>query len=58
VKPELVFELAFENIQRSSRHKSGIAVRLPRVARWRIDKRPEEADTLETVRGLINGEEA
>jgi DNA ligase-1 len=58
VKPELVFELAFEDIQRSSRHKSGIAVRLPRVARWRMDKRPEEADTLETVRGLINGEGA
>jgi DNA ligase 1 len=58
VKPELVFELAFEGIQRSTRHKSGIAVRLPRVARWRMDKRPEEADTLETVRGLIEREEA
>jgi ATP-dependent DNA ligase len=58
VKPELVFELAFEDIQRSTRHKSGIAVRLPRVARWRMDKRPEEADTLERVRGLIEGEEA
>ena len=58
VKPELVFELAFEDIQRSTRHKSGIAVRLPRIARWRMDKRPEEADTLERVRGLIDGEEA
>jgi DNA ligase-1 len=58
VKPELVFELAFEDIQRSTRHKSGIAVRLPRVARWRMDKRPEEADTLETVKRLIDGEEA
>lgn len=57
VKPELVFELAFEGIQRSSRHKSGIAVRFPRMARWRTDKRPEDADTLETVRGLIEGEE-
>jgi DNA ligase-1 len=57
VKPELVFELAFEGIQRSTRHKSGIAVRFPRMARWRTDKRPEEADTLETVRGLIHGEE-
>ena len=57
VKPELVFELAFEDIQRSTRHKSGIAVRLPRVARWRTDKRPEEADTLETVRALIEGYE-
>jgi DNA ligase-1 len=57
VKPELVFELAFEGIQRSTRHKSGIAVRFPRMARWRTDKRPEEADTLETVRGLIAEDE-
>jgi DNA ligase-1 len=57
VKPELVFELAFEGIQRSTRHKSGIAVRFPRMARWRTDKRPEDADTLDTVRGLIDGEE-
>ncbi|HET8622435.1 MAG TPA: ATP-dependent DNA ligase [Gemmatimonadales bacterium] len=53
VKPELVFELAFEGIQRSSRHKSGIAVRFPRMARWRTDKRAEDADTLETVRALL-----
>jgi DNA ligase-1 len=54
VKPELVFELAFEGIQPSSRHKSGIAVRFPRMARWRTDKKAEEADTIETVRGLLN----
>jgi DNA ligase-1 len=53
VKPELVFELAFEGIQRSTRHKSGIAVRFPRMARWRTDKRPEQADTIETVRALL-----
>jgi DNA ligase-1 len=53
VRPELVFELAFEGIQRSTRHKSGIAVRFPRMARWRTDKRPEQADTLETVRALV-----
>ena len=53
VKPELVFELAFEGIQRSSRHRSGIAVRFPRMARWRTDKRPEDADSLETVRALL-----
>jgi DNA ligase-1 len=53
VKPELVFELAFEGIQASSRHKSGIAVRFPRMARWRTDKRPEDADTLDTVRALL-----
>lgn len=53
VKPELVFELAFEGIQRSTRHKSGIAVRFPRMARWRTDKQAEEADTIETVRALL-----
>jgi DNA ligase 1 len=53
VRPELVFELAFEGIQRSTRHKSGIAVRFPRMARWRTDKRPEQADTLQAVRALI-----
>jgi len=52
VKPELVFELAFEGIQPSSRHRSGIAVRFPRMARWRHDKKPEDADTLDTLRAL------
>jgi len=53
VKPELVFELAFEGIQESTRHKSGIAVRFPRMTRWRHDKPAAEADTLETVRGMV-----
>ena len=53
VKPELVFELHFEGIQPSTRHKSGIAVRFPRMARWRTDKKAEEADTIERVRGLL-----
>jgi DNA ligase-1 len=53
VKPELVFELAFEAIQRSPRHRSGIAVRFPRMARWRTDKKAEDADTIETVRALL-----
>lgn len=53
VKPELVFELAFENIQISSRHKSGIAVRFPRMVKWRHDKKPGDADQLETIRSLI-----
>jgi DNA ligase-1 len=53
VKPELVFELAFEAIQRSSRHKSGIAVRFPRMLRWRTDKPITEADSLETIRALL-----
>jgi DNA ligase-1 len=53
VEPQLVFELAFEGIQRSPRHKSGIAVRFPRIARWRRDKPVAEADTLATVRALL-----
>jgi DNA ligase-1 len=52
-KPELVFELAFEGIQRSSRHRSGIAVRFPRMARWRTDKKAADADTLDTIRALL-----
>lgn len=52
VKPELVFELAFEGIQASTRHKSGVAVRFPRMARWRTDKKPEQADTLEALKAL------
>jgi len=53
VRPELVFELAFEGLQRSARHRSGIAVRFPRIARWRHDKTSADADTLETVRALL-----
>jgi DNA ligase 1 len=53
VTPSLVFELGFEGIQRSSRHKSGIAVRFPRILRWRIDKPVEEADTLATLAALL-----
>lgn len=53
VKPELVFELAFEGIQLSPRHKSGIAVRFPRMLRWRTDKRAEDADSLATVKALL-----
>jgi DNA ligase 1 len=49
VKAELVFEIAFEGIQRSTRHKSGIAVRFPRISRWRKDKTVSEIDTLEEV---------
>jgi DNA ligase-1 len=53
VKPELVFELAFENIQRSTRHKSGIAVRFPRIAHWRKDKRADQADSLDTILSML-----
>lgn len=54
VTPTLVFELAFENIQRSTRHKSGIAVRFPRISRWRHDKQPKDADHLETILEMID----
>ncbi|BFO53668.1 MULTISPECIES: ATP-dependent DNA ligase [Comamonadaceae] len=53
VKPTLVFELGFEGIARSTRHKSGIAVRFPRMLRWREDKPVEEADSLETLEALL-----
>ncbi len=53
VKPELVFELAFEGIQRSSRHKSGVALRFPRMKRWRQDKPAAEANTLEDLHQLL-----
>ncbi len=49
-----VFELAFEGINRSTRHKSGIAVRFPRISRWRHDLAPKDADTLESVMRLID----
>jgi DNA ligase-1 len=53
VKPELVFEIGFEGINKSSRHKSGIALRFPRILRWRHDKPKEEADTIESLRALL-----
>ena len=53
VTPSLVFELGFEGIARSPRHKSGIAVRFPRMLRWRHDKTVEEADTLELLQELL-----
>ena len=56
VEPVHVFELGFEAIARSTRHRSGIAVRFPRMLRWRTDKKAEEADTLETVQKLLTDE--
>lgn len=53
VKPELVFELAFEGIQQSTRHKAGIALRFPRMHRWRHDKKPGEADSIATLKSLL-----
>jgi len=54
VKPNLIFEIAFEGLQSSPRHKSGIALRFPRMSRWRHDKQPKDADSLESVRKLLN----
>jgi DNA ligase-1 len=53
VKPELVFEIGFEGINRSTRHKSGVALRFPRILRWRHDKPKEEADTLDSLKALL-----
>jgi len=53
VKPELVFEIAFEGIALSNRHKSGVALRFPRISRWRKDKPVDEIDTIESVKQLI-----
>lgn len=55
VTPKLVFELAFENIQKSTRHKSGVAVRFPRILRWREDKTIKDADSLKTIHDLLDG---
>lgn len=53
VTPELVFEIAFEGIHESPRHKSGVALRFPRMARWRKDKPVQEANTLDDLREML-----
>jgi DNA ligase 1 len=53
VVPDLVFEIAFEGIQRSTRHKSGVALRFPRINRWRHDKKIDEANTLADLHQLL-----
>jgi len=53
VKPVLVFEIAFEGIAYSKRHKSGVALRFPRIKRWRKDKTVKDIDTIESVKALI-----
>jgi DNA ligase-1 len=54
VEPEIVVEVAFNNMMRSSRHESGYALRFPRIVRIRTDKSPEEIDTLDTVREIFS----
>jgi DNA ligase-1 len=53
VKPELVFEIAFEGIAASNRHKSGVALRFPRMSRWRKDKKVEEINTLDDLKAIL-----
>jgi len=53
VKPELVFEIAFEGIAASNRHKSGVALRFPRINRWRKDKKPDEINTLDDLKKML-----
>ncbi|HTQ66378.1 MAG TPA: ATP-dependent DNA ligase [Puia sp.] len=53
VKPALVFEIAFEGIAASNRHKSGVALRFPRINRWRKDKKPDEINTIDDLRKML-----
>jgi DNA ligase 1 len=53
VKPELVFEIAFEGIAASNRHKSGVALRFPRMNRWRKDKKADEINTLDDLKEML-----
>ena len=53
VKPELVFEIAFDGIAASARHKSGVALRFPRINRWRKDKKPNEINTIEDLKNIL-----
>ena len=53
VKPELVFEIAFEGIAASNRHKSGVALRFPRISRWRTDKKVEDINTIEDLKKML-----
>jgi DNA ligase-1 len=55
VTPSLVFEIAFEGVNRSTRHKSGVAVRFPRILRWREDKTAQDADQLAALLELADG---
>jgi DNA ligase-1 len=55
VRPELVVEVAFDGVQASSRYPGGLALRFARVKGYRPDKRPDEADAIETVRAIHEG---
>ena len=53
VRPELVVEIAIDGVQRSTRYAGGVALRFARVKRYREDKSPAEADTIESLRALL-----
>jgi DNA ligase-1 len=53
VRPELVVEIGFDGVQRSTRYPGGVALRFARVLRYRDDKRPEDADTIDAVRAFL-----
>jgi DNA ligase 1 len=54
VQPSLVVEIAFDGVQTSPRYPGGVALRFARVLRYRDDKRPDEADTIDTVRAFLS----
>jgi DNA ligase-1 len=54
VRPELVVEIALDGVQSSTRYAGGVALRFARVKRYRPDKRPEEADTIDDLRSLLS----
>ena len=56
VRPQIVLEVAFDAVQRSSRHRSGYALRFPRIARWRHDKPVEEIDSLDRVAAIAQSQ--
>jgi DNA ligase 1 len=56
VRPVIVLEVAFDAVQRSSRHRSGYALRFPRIARWRHDKPVDDIDTLERVASIADSQ--
>jgi DNA ligase-1 len=58
VRPQHVFEIAFEGIRESSRHKSSVALRFPRMKRWRRDKLAEEANSLADLKAMLPVEDA
>nr|WP_241246072.1 hypothetical protein [Microbacterium sp. 4R-513] len=53
--PEIVVEIAIDGVQRSTRYPGGLALRFARVKRYRDDKRPEDADTIQALRGMLRG---